>query len=74
MPIYSYECGKCGHKFDELVKGSETVACPECKSTKLNKLFAPFAVGSSSGPSSGCESGACPMAGGGCPGGSCGFE
>ncbi|MBQ9480890.1 MAG: zinc ribbon domain-containing protein [Clostridia bacterium] len=32
MPIYEYECEKCGNIFDELVKdANEKVVCPRCR-------------------------------------------
>ena len=37
MPIYEYECRECDHRFELLVLGSETPACPECESTKLDR-------------------------------------
>ena len=69
MPIYAYICQKCSHSFD-LLEGvtQEKVkkACPECGSENIKKTFAPFGVGKSDFPSSGCSS--CPSAGGGsCP-------
>lgn len=30
MPIYDYQCRKCGQRFDQLVKLDETPACPAC--------------------------------------------
>ena len=39
MPMYEYECRSCEHMFEELVRGDERIACPKCRSTKLNKLF-----------------------------------
>ena len=67
MPIFEYNCGKCGHEFEELVVNSkEKVKCPKCKSGKVKKLMsaASFKSGgnfsSSAGPScSGCTSGNC---------------
>lgn len=39
MPIYEYACRGCGHRFDELVRGKETPACPSCASQDLEKLL-----------------------------------
>ncbi|MBG0776806.1 MAG: zinc ribbon domain-containing protein [Desulfovibrionaceae bacterium] len=39
MPIHEYRCEKCGKEFEELVFGEEAVACPECGSTKTEKLM-----------------------------------
>lgn len=31
MPIYEFECGSCGARFEELVAaGTEEMVCPEC--------------------------------------------
>ena len=40
MPIYEYQCEKCGHQFDELQKISDKPLkkCPECGRNSLTKL------------------------------------
>lgn len=40
MPIYEYQCSKCGHEFDELQKMDDDplTDCPECKKATLVKL------------------------------------
>ncbi len=44
MPIFEYECGKCGRLFEELVMGpSQEVACPACGSTEIEKLISRIA-------------------------------
>jgi putative FmdB family regulatory protein len=30
VPIYEFECTRCGERFEELVKPDETPACPGC--------------------------------------------
>jgi len=35
MPLYSYQCKKCGELFELLVFPSDTPACPSCESTEL---------------------------------------
>jgi putative FmdB family regulatory protein len=30
MPIYEYVCTKCGHAFEELIRGDEKPVCPSC--------------------------------------------
>lgn len=52
MPIYEYDCEKCGHRFEQLVRADEEVACPECESEQVAKRFSVFASksGSSSSP------------------------
>jgi putative FmdB family regulatory protein len=40
MPIYEFECEKCGVRFEELViAGAEAVACAECGSTRTHRLM-----------------------------------
>jgi putative FmdB family regulatory protein len=40
VPIYEYECGDCGQKFEKLVRhaGADTpVTCPDCRSERVQK-------------------------------------
>ncbi|MBI5064237.1 MAG: zinc ribbon domain-containing protein, partial [Desulfatitalea sp.] len=39
MPIYEYQCKKCGKEFEQLVFGKETPNCPECNSAKVCRLM-----------------------------------
>ena len=40
MPIYEFNCQKCGRDFEELVRGQNPkVACPHCGSRKCQKLM-----------------------------------
>ena len=39
MPIYEYACRECGNRFDLLVRGKETAACPSCASQDLERLL-----------------------------------
>jgi putative FmdB family regulatory protein len=68
MPIYGYNCDKCGHEFQTLVRSSDTPVCPSCGSAVLTRqlsLIAPPAKGGSDAPScdapGGC--GMCPAMG-----------
>lgn len=63
MPVYEFVCKQCAEAFEELVFGAEKVACPACKSPRVEKRFSTFA-------SHGAESSAPPPAAGGC--GTCG--
>ncbi len=40
MPIYEYQCEKCGHQMEKLQKMSEDPLkdCPECEEPALRKL------------------------------------
>ena len=76
MPIYEYECRKCGARFEELLKrADEKVNCPKCGSSRLTKQFSTLGGvrdGGSSGDSgSSCASGTCST--GTCPTGTCGL-
>ncbi|MDA3895894.1 MAG: zinc ribbon domain-containing protein [Desulfobacteraceae bacterium] len=41
MPIYEFECKKCGHKFERLILPSDdkNPECPQCKDTNVQKLM-----------------------------------
>ena len=41
MPTYDYQCGGCGHEFEEFQSFSEKAltTCPKCKKKKLQRLF-----------------------------------
>ncbi|MAI77917.1 MAG: FmdB family transcriptional regulator [Deltaproteobacteria bacterium] len=41
MPIYEYECAKCGHQFEreQRMSDSPVKTCPVCKARKVNKLI-----------------------------------
>lgn len=72
MPIYEYNCSKCGNSFELLIRSKSDLPskCPKCGSKKITKGFSAFAVSSSdSSFDPKCE--ACPTAGTGC-GGGCG--
>jgi putative FmdB family regulatory protein len=46
MPIFEYECRKCGEEFELLILGSSVAACPACQSQDLEQLLSGFAVSS----------------------------
>jgi putative FmdB family regulatory protein len=39
MPLYEYACRRCDHTFEELVLNGEQVACPECRTTQVERLL-----------------------------------
>lgn len=41
MPIFEYQCEKCGHVFEELVMATKKkqIACPRCHHAKVSKLI-----------------------------------
>ena len=52
MPIYEYECPKCGEKFEfrrSMAESDCEVRCPKCDAVKPRRVFSVFAMGSQSG-------------------------
>jgi putative FmdB family regulatory protein len=43
VPIYEFECSRCGSRFEELLSRSRGVACPQCGSRRTARRFSPFA-------------------------------
>lgn len=44
MPIYEFECEKCGTRFEELVPSEAAeVACPSCGSRRARRLMSEVA-------------------------------
>ena len=84
MPLYEYVCSDCHASFETLVRRfTDTVDCPSCHSSAVDKQLSTFAVGQATPAFSGCGAGACeagpcgPMGQGGgagpCGGGACGL-
>jgi putative FmdB family regulatory protein len=73
MPIYEYDCAKCGAHFEVLIRSDRDLPgkCPQCGKGKPVKAFSAFAVAASSkqGAHAFCES--CPSAEDKCPSESC---
>jgi putative FmdB family regulatory protein len=47
MPVYEYECRKCGHRFEHLVlKSLPAAECPVCGLSDLEQLISLCAVSS----------------------------
>lgn len=75
MPIFEYNCPKCGARFEELVFGSNLPECPECGNKETKKLLScatlhmptPVKVGHTvtrhSGGCGGCSGGNCSSCG-----------
>ena len=68
MPMYEYQCAKCGHDFEHLAKSmtqTETVACPACGSQRTQRQLSVFAVGAAASkparraPCAGCTGQGC---------------
>jgi putative FmdB family regulatory protein len=62
MPVYEYECNKCGHCFEFLViRRDEQPECEKCGSQDLRRLLSSFATSKSErSESSSCPTGTCP--------------
>ncbi|HHW20474.1 FmdB family zinc ribbon protein [Thermodesulfovibrio thiophilus] len=56
MPVYEYECKKCGEFFEILVLGNKSVSCPKCGSDDIKKKFSTFAMKGVQKGNSGCSS------------------
>ncbi len=54
MPIYEYECIKCGEKFDMFgrlnddKKVDAEITCPKCGSNLVERVFSTFGLSSAS--------------------------
>jgi putative FmdB family regulatory protein len=46
MPLYDFQCRKCDHEFEALVRPQDTAppTCPSCGSRDLERLLSTFAV------------------------------
>ncbi|MEW5981017.1 MAG: zinc ribbon domain-containing protein [Acidobacteriota bacterium] len=58
MPLYEYQCQRCGHRFEALVIGSRRPdSCPKCSSSELEKQYSTFGMASGSGYGTGSSFG-----------------
>lgn len=63
MPIYEYNCDKCGKTFEHLARSSSEPApkCPKCGAKSVKKQLSSFNAGvSGSKISPSCPTGTCP--------------
>jgi putative FmdB family regulatory protein len=65
MPLFEYECRKCGELFEALVVGARTPVCPKCKSQDLEKRVSSLGLAGVGAWSGGRSSGGCSTGGGG---------
>ncbi|NLO05243.1 MAG: zinc ribbon domain-containing protein [candidate division WS1 bacterium] len=66
MPLYEFQCSKCGERFEKLLTGKNKDKggeCPKCGSEATERVPSGFAMGAAKAESS------CPTC---CPGGMCG--
>jgi putative FmdB family regulatory protein len=45
VPIYEFECAKCGIRFEELVSAGAKAPCPQCKSSEVKRRYSPIGEG-----------------------------
>ena len=62
MPLYEYACHDCQSQFELLIRGSDQPQCPECDSTRLEKLLSVPAAHTAGGELPTCR----PMPAAGC--------
>jgi putative FmdB family regulatory protein len=76
MPLYEYQCGACGERFELLrsLSNASEVVCHRCHSADVKRLLSVFAVhsGTSSRAGSSPSSASEGSSAGGCCGGGCG--
>jgi putative FmdB family regulatory protein len=65
VPLFEYECKKCGHEFEALVIGSKKPVCPKCKGEDLAKRVSALGFAGVGAGSYGRSSGGCGTTGGG---------
>ncbi len=65
MPIFEYQCKKCGHVTEVLEKAGDKGkhTCAKCSSTQMVKLLSAFGVGKTGASSSSdsCPTGTCSL-------------
>lgn len=66
MPIFEYRCEDCAKSFEKLVRSADTVACPQCAGTKLERQYSTFSAKAEGAapmrqPQGGCGGPACQM-------------
>lgn len=55
MPLYEYQCRRCGKVFEMLRRIKDTdndLECPNCHSHKVERQFSTFAAGGCGAPGS----------------------
>jgi putative FmdB family regulatory protein len=73
MPLYEYACPDCSSRFETLVRAwGDTVSCPKCSSTSVERLLSTFAMAGGGGKPEAAPAMGMPRGGGGCCGGGCG--
>jgi len=65
MPLFEYECLRCGHQFEALIFGARKPVCPQCKSDELEKRVSRVGIGASASGGRGRSGAGCGSSGGG---------
>lgn len=70
MPLYEFNCARCGEEFEELVLSYKPdavaqVACPTCGSHQVKKKVSAFATGSKGNSTAAAGAAGCAPRGGG---------
>jgi len=50
VPIYEYECERCGERFElrrSITDSDSEIKCPKCGAEHLRRIFSLFTMGSS---------------------------
>jgi putative FmdB family regulatory protein len=42
MPLYDFECERCGEPFEAMTSAGTTAPCPACGAAETKRLFTPF--------------------------------
>jgi putative FmdB family regulatory protein len=73
MPLFEYQCKKCGHTFEELVPRADAPApaCPKCGAENAQRQLSTFSASVAPSGGSSCSGGSCST--GSCPTGTCPF-
>ncbi len=64
MPIYEYQCKKCGHVTEilEMSGDKDKHTCTKCGSEQMGKILSSFGISSEESSSSeSCPTGTCPI-------------
>jgi putative FmdB family regulatory protein len=56
MPLYEYDCLKCGERFEVLVRGPQPIVCPACAHDKVERVLSSFATSSAESRQANVES------------------
>ena len=60
MPIYEYQCSRCGHQFEMIHGASDAdlkIVCPKCGATNPQRVISTFSCGGTKGVETGSGSG-----------------